>query len=167
MKGQMLPLICLHNSPWSPGWLIPTQGLPACHPVTRVVYSRWSELNKEPSQAPHSPEHKVAYGCALNGHSWPITYADGPQSCNHFYVAGPGPMQNLPMPSTRCRVCCSNTPPSHRGQGACQRGDICVHKTCCRGRMEIAGSENQTNLWWKWKVREDKGPKCASQHAEC
>lgn len=67
MKGQMLPLICLHNSPWSPGWLIPTQGLPACHPVTRVFYSRRSEPNKEPNQAPRSPERKATDACALNG----------------------------------------------------------------------------------------------------
>lgn len=91
MKGQMLPLICLHNSPWSPGWLIPTQGLPACHPVTRVFYSRRSEPNKEPNQGPRSPERKATDACALNGRSWPIAYANSPQSCNRFYGGGPDP----------------------------------------------------------------------------
>lgn len=92
MKGQMLPLICLHNSPWSPGWLPPTQGLPACHPVMRVFYSRWSERNKESSQSPHSPEQKALHVGALNRHLWPTTYTDSPQSCNHFHAGSPRPL---------------------------------------------------------------------------
>lgn len=158
MKGQMLPLICLHNSLWSPGWLIPTEGLSACHLVMRVFYSRWSESNKEPNQGPRSPQHKAAYVCASNRHSRPITYTASPWSCNHFYVGGPGPVQDPLMPSTRHRVCYSNRPPPCRGQGACQHGGICTCKTCCRGRVETVGGENQTNLWWKRKAGMIKGP---------
>lgn len=51
-----------------------------------------------------------------------------------FLWGGPGPTQDPLMPSTRCRVWYSNTPPSHRGRGACQREDACVHETCCGGQ---------------------------------
>lgn len=161
MKGQMLPLICLHNSPRSSRWLIPTQGLPACHPVTRVFYSRWSEQNKRTESGPTFPGAQGSTRLCIK--QTLVVHCIHWQSPvhNHFYVEGPGPTLDLLMLRTRCRVC-----PSHKGQGACQCGDICSHKTRCRGRVEIAGGENWTNLWWNWKVREDKGFKCTSQHTK-
>lgn len=83
-----------------------------------------------------------------------------------FLWGGPDPRRTR-WRQARDAGCYSNTPPSRRGRGACQRGDACVHKTSCGGRVEITGGENRPSLQWKWKVREGKGCKRASQQAEC